>query len=85
MASLIGTAPNQVPTNGDLGTMAFQDNKSVVIEGGQATFTGDVQLATKTPSSASDTGTAGTIAWDADYIYICTATDTWKRVAISTW
>ena len=21
----------------------------------------------------------------ADYIYICTATDTWKRVAISTW
>jgi len=26
MANLIGTAPNQVPTNGDLGTMAFQDS-----------------------------------------------------------
>lgn len=38
-----------------------------------------------TPSSASDTGTAGTIAWDSDYIYVCTATDTWKRVAIATW
>jgi hypothetical protein len=25
MANLIGTAPNQVPTNGSLGTMAFQD------------------------------------------------------------
>lgn len=37
------------------------------------------------PSSASDTGTAGNIAYDADYIYICTATDTWKRVAIATW
>lgn len=37
------------------------------------------------PSSASDTGTAGDIAWDSAYIYICTATDTWKRVAISTW
>lgn len=37
------------------------------------------------PASASATGTAGDIAWDADYIYICTATDTWKRVAISTW
>jgi hypothetical protein len=39
----------------------------------------------KTPSSASDTGTAGQIAWDANYIYVCTATDTWKRVAIATW
>lgn len=37
------------------------------------------------PSSASDTGTAGQIAWDADYIYICTATDTWERVAVATW
>ena len=46
---------------------------------------GDFQLTTKTPASASATGTTGTIAWDADYIYICTATDTWKRVAISTW
>ena len=37
------------------------------------------------PSSASDTGTTGTIAYDADYIYVCTATDTWKRTAIATW
>jgi len=37
------------------------------------------------PSSSSDTGTTGTITWDADYIYVCTATNTWKRVAISTW
>jgi len=39
----------------------------------------------RVPSSASDTGKTGEIAWDADYIYICTTTDTWKRVAISTW
>lgn len=37
------------------------------------------------PSSASDTGTLGDIRITADYIYICTATDTWKRTAISTW
>lgn len=46
---------------------------------------GDLTLSTTTPSSASDTGVAGTITWDASYIYVCTATDTWKRVAISTW
>ena len=39
----------------------------------------------KTPSSASDTGTAGMICWDSNYIYVCTATDTWKRCAINTW
>lgn len=39
----------------------------------------------KTPSSSTDTGNAGDICWDTSYIYICTATNTWKRVAISTW
>jgi hypothetical protein len=38
-----------------------------------------------TPASASAAGTVGTMSWDANYIYICTATNTWKRVAIATW
>ena len=42
-------------------------------------------LPTHTPASATAAGTAGEIAWDANYIYVCTATNTWKRVAISTW
>ena len=42
-------------------------------------------IPTHTPASATATGTAGEIAWDANYIYICTATNTWKRVAIGTW
>jgi len=42
-------------------------------------------VATSTPASASATGTAGTITWDSSYIYICTATDTWERVAIASW
>ncbi|MEB3215394.1 MAG: hypothetical protein VKN72_03905 [Nostocales cyanobacterium 94392] len=37
------------------------------------------------PTSASDNGTTGAIAWDSDYIYICTSTNTWKRAALSTW
>jgi len=39
----------------------------------------------QTPASASATGTQGQIAWDANYMYVCTATDTWKRAALSTW
>ncbi|QDP55561.1 MAG: hypothetical protein Unbinned273contig1001_52 [Prokaryotic dsDNA virus sp.] len=37
------------------------------------------------PGSASATGTAGEIAWDSGYIYVCVAANTWKRAAISTW
>ena len=39
----------------------------------------------QTPASAAATGDAGMICWDANYIYVCTATNTWKRVAIATW
>jgi hypothetical protein len=39
----------------------------------------------KTPATSGATGTTGEIAWDADYIYVCTATNTWKRTAIATW
>tara|TARA_R110000803_G_scaffold78075_5_gene143155 strand:+ start:2574 stop:4652 length:2079 start_codon:yes stop_codon:yes gene_type:complete len=37
------------------------------------------------PSSATDTGTLGEIRVDASHIYVCTATNTWVRVAIATW
>jgi hypothetical protein len=40
---------------------------------------------THTPISVSDTGTTGTIAWDSNFVYICTATNTWKRSALSSW
>jgi len=59
---------------------------------GAATFAGAVTIAgtvihtlSATPASATAAGTVGTMSWDANYIYICTATNTWKRVAIATW
>ena len=39
----------------------------------------------QTPSSATGPGTAGTVLWDSNYIYVCVATNTWKRAAIATW
>jgi len=39
----------------------------------------------KTLASAGATGNTGEICWDAGYIYVCTATNTWKRAAIATW
>ena len=37
------------------------------------------------PSSATDKGTPGDIAFDSSYIYVCTATNTWRRASISSW
>lgn len=37
------------------------------------------------PASATASGSAGQIAYDAAYIYICTAANTWLRAPIATW
>jgi hypothetical protein len=37
------------------------------------------------PSTASSSGDVGTIKFDTNYMYVCTATNTWKRVAMSSW
>lgn len=68
MPNLIGTAPNQVPTNADLGRLAFCDTHMVQV-----------------PASATAAGETGQVAQDGSYLYICTAPNTWKRVAIAAW
>lgn len=37
------------------------------------------------PATASSTGKKGMMAIDADYLYVCVATDTWKRTQLLTW
>lgn len=60
-------------------------------ESGRFTASGNLQLQetiylrSKTPASATAAGVQGEFAWDANYLYICVATNTWKRVAVSTW
>lgn len=41
-----------------------------------------VVTASGSPFSATAPGVTGTVKWDANYIYICIATNTWRRVAI---
>ena len=37
------------------------------------------------PATASSTGRKGDTAFDTSYFYVCVATNTWKRVLLSTW
>jgi hypothetical protein len=49
---------------------------------GNVTVGGTAGSPLKTKASG-DTGTAGQITWDANYIYVCVATNTWKRAALT--
>lgn len=54
----------------------------------EATFlpiTGDIPIRVAVPATATSAGVAGSIAWDANHFYVCTATDTWVRTALATW
>lgn len=42
-------------------------------------------VAVTAPASATATGTPGQIAYDASYIYICVAENTWIRASAATW
>jgi len=40
---------------------------------------------TSAPATAADTCSTGTISFDASYIYVCVADNTWLKAAIATW
>lgn len=42
-------------------------------------------IGSNVPNSISSAGTAGTITYDSSYVYVCIATNSWKRVALSAW
>jgi len=83
----------QIHSSGAWGLMGanYGDDGQVLTSQGSGYGVGweDAALSTSAhasaPSAAGDTGTTGQLAYDADYFYVCIATDTWKRTALSTW
>jgi hypothetical protein len=92
-----GTALNYFNGNTIMGTLAADSGEKLQVNGtmkvtGASTFSSSVtstqfrlSALNTAPTSSTDTGTLGEIRIDANYIYICTTTNTWKRVAIATW
>lgn len=97
-AAAAGGARLNVVANGALmllGTLSAHDLRFYTnnAKRGQWTSAGGLEvdgdtfriITAKTPASAGAAGSVGQIAWDASYIYVCTATNTWKRIGIATW
>ncbi len=83
-----------VAAGNSLGSLSDVDTITAQPTGGQALVFDDTDDLWKPgtpdqwvapPASASASGTPGQMAYDSDYLYVCVATDTWKRVALSTW
>lgn len=93
-AADLGTDPGEVPTNADLGTAAYVDTGT---DAGDVPLNSDLGTASTLnapadvpqwvapPATASSTGTAGQLAMESGFLYVCIAADTWERVAIATW
>lgn len=79
-ASQITTVVNDLGVQGE--PLYATDTGEVYIHNG----TKSVPIITnRTPSSATDTGIKGQVAWDSSYIYVCVSDDVWKRTALSSW
>jgi hypothetical protein len=66
--------------------MAINTHTNVSASGGASISDDRINVSdTHTPATAGAAGKKGDIAYDADFIYVCVATNTWKRVAIATW
>lgn len=50
-----------------------------------STLSANVIVSNSAPANAASNGIAGTIRYDSSYVYICTATNTWKRAQLTTW
>lgn len=68
-----------------LGANTTPNKSNQVVLGDVSVDTIKMGGTTRTPASATATGVKGEVCWDASYIYVCVDTNTWKRVAISTW
>jgi hypothetical protein len=45
----------------------------------------NILISNSVPANSSSNGLAGTIRYDSNNIYVCVATNTWKKVAIASW
>jgi hypothetical protein len=89
----VGSAPTIQPLGPDanislnlraVGTGGIDAQSPLVANDLFAANGGVILSATSTPASSSAPCAAGTFAHDANYIYFCIATNTWKRAPLTT-
>jgi len=83
--SLLPITSGGLFTGGGLTGLIINPDGSGIMAGAVTSTQFKLSALNTAPANASDTGTLGEIRIVDGYIYICTATNTWKRVAVATW
>lgn len=74
-------AGSAVPTSSGCGTTLYgMDLSNITFAAGGAPYLAPLI----TPASSGSTCKQGSLEWDASFIYICTASNTWKRATLAT-
>ena len=80
---------NVNPPNPTTGTLWYDtvDGRTYIYYNGTWVDSNPTNIATAgtAPLTSTSNGVAGQIAYDDGYVYICVATNTWKRAPLSTW
>lgn len=87
IATSIDAVTNDLTLNSD-SAVALQWNATdyVTLSAGEVQFSVQpVFQSSVTPPTAASAGVTGQFTWDASYLYICIAANTWRRVAHATW
>ena len=91
---IAGNLPDEyyLSTNQDYGTIISDAGTTLDLgnldNGSQQINLGDVNTyaeITQVPESTNSVGKKSQIAIDSNYLYVCVATNVWKRIALSSW
>jgi hypothetical protein len=91
---IAGNLPDEyyLSTNQDYGAIDSIGQSTLDLgnldQGSQQVNLGDVVVYVEIavpPASANSSGEINQIAYDSNYLYVCVATNTWKRIALSSW
>jgi hypothetical protein len=81
-----GTEKARITTSGNfLIATAFDSGDALNVNGSIRSTQYKLPALNTAPVSATDTGTIGEIRITSTFIYVCTATNTWVRTALTTW
>lgn len=91
-ATIGNTSTTLIVTTGQLRALGSYSTTSSAAANVAIDSSGNITRSTSTmlrkvtvPSTATSSGALGDVAYDASYLYVCTAANTWVRAALATW
>jgi hypothetical protein len=81
-----GTSNIVIANTNSNATVSINGVNNVAVFAGTGFYTTALNITQSTPPATSTSaGVAGQIAWDSGFLYVCVATNTWTRTALTTW